>query len=258
MEIEEGRALARREERRRKRRPKLIAAAVAAAVILALGWWQRRLVTVPLAAAWGDFMVEVEKTRDPRLHFTPERPAVAAEVAVSSFAYAAPAPSFGWAEPERAAAPAAPSLEPTPAPPPPPPDAEPPPAPSPPEGATQHRFYGVVYDLATKKPVANIKLLFKPSGGEDGWPAVTNSSGHYQWDLYESQALMTVWVEAPGYRKGLLEDKDPSFRERSRESRDQLIEETTDSDLEPVPLRYAPRARVVPLDLALVPEPKKN
>ena len=115
----------------------------------------------------------------------------------------------------------------------------------------------MVYDLATALPLPNVKIKFELSRSDAKWEATTDGNGHYQVGLYKNAAeTITVMIEAPGYRKGLLEDKDPPYRERSTRSRADLINETTDSDLEPVPLRYKASAQIVELDLALVPQVK--
>ena len=131
-----------------------------------------------------------------------------------------------------------------------------PPAPAPP---TEHRrrFYGVVYNAATLKPVAGAKLIFRVNTSQNGWPATTNELGHYQLDLVKATIETSMVVEIStlaGYRQGQLEDTDPPLRAKPRSVRRRIVEETSDSDLDPVPLRYQLDADIVPLDLVLIPQ----
>jgi hypothetical protein len=83
----------------------------------------------------------------------------------------------------------------------------------------------------------------------------TDQDGHYNIPLAragENDLSVTV-QNPPGYREGVLEDRDPPLRERPSEDRRVVLEETTDRDLEPVPLRCGENAEVVQLDLVLVP-----
>lgn len=272
MEMEEGRALVRREELRRRRRPKLIAAGAAAAVTLAAAWLLRGLILGPLLVAWSEFRIEVEKTRQPS-HWLKDRPPLlgpavsgapsaaasipAGRVAVSSFVYLAasgpadaPAPGPAPApDPETSRATA---FTPTPLA---APDAPSDPAPA--LGPGELRVQGMVYDLATNRPLEGVKVRFQHRNSGATWEALTNPAGRYHVGLYKNASdAIVVMIEAPGYRKGLLEDRDPPYRERSFQARKDVIAETTESDLEAVPLRHRESARIVDLDLVLVPEAK--
>lgn len=268
MEMEEGRALVQKEEQRLKRRPKLVKAGVAVAVLLASAWLLRGRIADSLTGAWRDFAAEVEKTQEPS-HWNkkraPEPLAVAnskPEVAVSSFIYlntSSPTPPYAAEQPDPAPEPppeaaAAPS----------PVVATPLPAfaaaPEPPANPWpgELRVHGMVYDLATKMPVRDVKIQFQQKQSGARWEATTDAGGHYQLDINKNVSdLVTVMIEALGYRKGLLEDRDPPYRERSRQSRADLIAETSDSDLEATPLRYPDSAQIVKLDLVLIPQSKK-
>lgn len=246
---------AEKEALRAKRRRRLVAAAVVAA--LAGGAWLAR---GRLAASWQEFADEVERTRQPG-HWkkAPEPEALAAApspppaVAVSSFVYLNP----GSPPPQEA-------------------PAEPAPAPPPvmltaapfvvaystdveaPESPLQVRVHGTVYDLATALPVPGVKIQFFQQQNNWSLDATTDASGRYQLDLFKSVTEAgTFMIEAPGYRKGLLEDRDPPYRERSARARAELIEETVESDLEPVPLRFRPGERLVALDFVVVPLAKQ-
>lgn len=282
MEMEEGRALARNEELRQRQRPKRIAAGVAAAVLLGSAWLLRGVWTAPLVRVWSEFQAEVEKTRQPD-HWlkgrsvspllapvvlpaaspaappaeTPAR--VPAQVAVSSFIYI------------QSSAPPAPYIPPPHTEPPPPPAPPlallpPPPAPAPPQAVALHppgpgevRVHGTVYDLATRQPVKDANVRFESRRTDARWEAMTNSAGRYDVILFKNHSdAITVMIEAPGYRKGLLEDRDPPYRERSQQAREDLIAETIDSDLEPVPLRHRESEQIVALDLVLVPLAEKR
>lgn len=267
MEMEEGRALVRNEELRRKRRPKRIAAGVGAVALLGSIWLLRGVWTPPLIDSWNRFQAEVEKTRQPS-HWLKGQPALTAAappvtiqpsrtavpIAVSSFVYlnqsgAPPAP-------QATPAPAEPSSE---APPPPPPLGHSPPPPSRQLGPGEMRVQGFVYDLATSRPVGNTTVKFDAPAIHSEWTALTDSAGRYEVYLFKSHDHpVTVMIEAPGYRKGLLEDRDPPFRDRSQQSRKDFIAETVDSDLEAVPLRHRESERIVRLDLVLVPLAEKK
>jgi hypothetical protein len=273
MEMEEGRALVQKEELRLKRRPKLIKAGVAVVVLLAAAWLLRARITDSLAAAWRDFAAEVAKTQEPS-HWNMKRgpePLAAVsskpEVAISSFIYlntSSPSSEYAAAAPDPDPAPAsAPAPEaathipsPVVATPLPQPAAPPNPTANPMPG--ELRVHGMVYDLKTKVPLQNVKIKFQQRQSGSIWETTTDTRGHYQVGIFKNIAdLVTVMIEAPGYRKGLLEDQDPPYRERAPQSRADLIAETTDSDLEAVPLRYPDSAQIVKLDLVLIPLAKE-
>jgi hypothetical protein len=227
-------------ERRARLSARLRKVGIALAALLSLLGWQRRALT----EAWTSFIAEIEQTRNPG----PRAEASGASVApphvdISSFVYLASTPASAPADPALTA-------------PPPIADAVAPPSPKIPADEHSRRFYGVVYDVATLKPVAGAKLVFKMSGAENGWPVTTNALGHYQRDLVKATVEIPMVVEVtpvPGYRKGQLEDTDPPLRQRSHSARRGVLEETTDYDLEPVPLRYQKDAVIVSLDLVLLP-----
>ncbi|MCM2303323.1 MAG: carboxypeptidase-like regulatory domain-containing protein [Elusimicrobia bacterium] len=270
MEMEEGRALVRNEEARLKRRPKIIAAGAAAAVLLTVAWLLRGLVLGPILVAWSDFQIEVEKTRQPD-HWVkkpvypsaaiPLPPSAPAPVAVSSFVYLnAGAPGTTQAAhaapPPPAPAPAAPR-EAQPAILPPPAPAFPAKSKDPPSPGEIY-IQGLVYDLRTNAPVKNVTVRFEQPRGGSRWEALTNEDGRYWVSIFkDSPEDLVVTIEAPGYRKGLLEDKDPPYRDRSPPARASIMAETVDSDLDPVPLRYRDGEQIIDLDLVLVPEVKK-
>lgn len=266
MEMEEGRALVRKEELRRRQRPKRVAAGVAAAALLTVAWLLRGLVIGPLIVAWSDLRIEIEKTRQPS-HWVkprtfPPAPVAAApaHVAVSSFVYLgtnspasvsfSPAPAEAPLDsaPGRASAVVATPL----------PDLTPPPEPALSLGPGELHVRGTVYDLATGRPVPSVRVRFQQAHSDARWETLTNAAGRYQVGVYKNPSdAVVVMIEAPGYRKGLLEDRDPPYRERSPQARADVMAETTESDLEPVPIRYKESAQVVDLDLVLVPLAKK-
>lgn len=262
-EIEEGLALIRNAELRARKRPRLAAAAAAAVLLLGGAWLARRPIAAAAGSVWGEFAAEVERTRQPGHWKKAQDPVPLAaasappEVAVSSFVYlntsaVADAPP----EPAPAATPAGPpsAVVPTPivtvevstaA-------VEAPPWPG------QVRVHGLVYDLATKRPVRDVRVQFIERQKGPVSEATTDAAGRYQADLYKNASdAVAVMIDAPGYRKGLLEDRDPPYRERSPGARADVIAETIESDLDPVPLRYRESAQLVELDLVLVPQEKK-
>lgn len=269
MEMEEGRALVQKEELLLKRRPRLIKAGIVIAILLASAWLLRVRISDSLTAVWRDFAAEVEKTQEPS-HWNMKRaqdPLAASnskpEVTVSSFIYlntSSPAPAYAAAAPDPAPAPPPKLVAPVPSAvvatpltgPPAPPDL---PAN---QWPGELRVHGIVYDLATKVPVHNVKIQFQQKQSGSKWEATTDARGRYLLGINKNVSdLVTVMIEAPGYRKGLLEDQDPPYRERSHQSRADLIAETTDNDLEAVPLRYPDSAQSIKLDLVLIPQAKE-
>lgn len=267
MEMEEGRALVRNEELRLKRRPKRIAAGVSAVVLLGSIWLLRGVWTPPLIDSWNRFQAEVEETRQPS-HWLKDKPALTAAappavtfqpartalpIAVSSFVYL----NQSGASPAHQAPPVPPEPAPGPAPEAPPPPSPPVanlPTPPRPLGPGEMRVQGTVYDLATIRPVGRATVKFEAPSIHAQWEALTDMAGRYEVHLFKSpDDTVTVMIEAPGYRKGLLEDRDPPFRDRSPQARADIIAETIDSDLEAVPLRHRESERIVRLDLVLVP-----
>lgn len=266
-EIEAGLELVRNAELKAKKRPKLAAAGLAAVLFLTVAWLARRPIGGAVASVWGDFAAEVERTRQPGhwkkapepLASAPAAPAAAPEVVVSSFVYLNTSAVADAPPPEPAApadVPAGPpsAVVPTPivtvevstAP------VEAPPWPG------QVRVHGLVYDLATKRPVRDVRVQFIERRKGPVSEATTDAAGRYQADLYKNASdAVAVMIDAPGYRKGLLEDRDPPYSERSSGARADVIAETIDSDLDPVPLRYRESAQLVQLDLVLVPQEKK-
>lgn len=269
-EIEAGRALVQEEELRRERRPRRIAVAAAAVALLATAWLLRGLVVGPLLVAWSDFRMEVEKTRQPS-HWVKGKPvlppaaapspaaAPPAEVVISSFVYLNPgAPASQPADapvPEFASAPAPPK-------PPPVFNTVTPPAAAaslddtPPQPGELH-VKGRVYDLKTLKPLKHVTVRFFHAQTGARWEALTNEDGRYKMVFFGGERFgLTATIEAPGYRKGLLEDSDPPYHERSAQSRADFMSEVSDSDLEPVPLRHRASEQIVQFDLVVVPKAK--
>ena len=120
-------------------------------------------------------------------------------------------------------------------------------------------WYGLVYDLETLRPINKAKVRFNTKGGSMG-EAATDAAGHYRFDLPMNLVSAQVSVSIahpPGYREGLLADQDPPLRERSPDARRLIMTETTDDDLEPVPLRFRETDEVLELDLVLIPLAKK-
>jgi len=249
----------------KRRRKRVVAAAVA---LLAAVWLSRNLIAGAVGTAWKDFAAEVEKTRSPG-HWkgTPSDPVVAPrpapEVGVSSAVYLDPGSGGGF--------PSYPSDAPAPEPAPSgvgatvvatvdltAPAVEPEILPS--GNPDEVRVHGKVYDLATGLPVSGAMVRFMLINTESRGQTATDTAGRYQMGVSRTQNLSdltVVTIEATGYRKGVLEDRDPPYRERSSRARADLIAETVESDLEPVPVRYPPSAGIVRLDLVLVPLAKK-
>ncbi len=257
-EVAKGHEDARQEALRLKDRPRRIfvrvVGAATTAATLTLAWNSREALALRLQTAWADFNVEVQRVQDPLSHTKPptsKEPSLLSAVAAS---LSNPASPVSPAKPENPAPVAvpAPVLPPAET-----PDATPPPPPPPPTQDMDCMLYGVVYNIATKKPVARARIFFRTADSAT-LEAVTNETGQYYLLFRKNPGfLTTAMIEAPGYRKGLLEDHDPPLREQSLEARAALIAETVDSDLSPVPVRYPPNAHILELDLVLVPEQNK-
>jgi len=267
MELEEGLALVRQEELRRLRRPKLIKAGLAFAALLAAAWCLRGVIREPLNAKWAEFQEEVEKTREPShwLKDAQPLPVLSQDTPRSdpqphAFQTIPPAARFTLdarvedAPPKSASIasiePVAPTTSsvtfavavaaPTPKPP----------------AESDRSWYGVVYDLMTLQPLPAVRIMFKMDGQTVNY-TMTDLQGHYNIalnrDNYGNRTLSVTVDNPPGYRAGVLEDRVPPLRDRSSADRKAILEETTDNDLEPVPLRYSGNADIVELDLVLVP-----
>jgi hypothetical protein len=256
MELEEGRALARKEELRLERRPKLIKAGIAAVILLCALWYNRRHVTEPLDKKWSEFEVEVEKTREPAHWLKDKQPIqqVVIRGAPAPFSpyMSEPYLASGAPQPSRPPdfKPAIPPREPSPA--------VAAPVPATPDMPTLRSWYGVVYDLITLQPLPSARIIIKEND-RTVTTTTTDLEGHYHLVMYRgpSNGQMSVTVEnPPGYREGVLEDRDPPLRERSPVDRKAVFDETTDNDLEPVPMRCPDSAQNVQLDLVLLPAVK--
>lgn len=272
MEMEEGRALVREHERRLKRRPKLIAAGFAIVLLLCLVWFARARIADACATAWRDFAAEIEKTRDPSRYAAAQPSSLAIsgssagpaklpdEPAISSFVYLGGAgsqtmamtvsePVIAGGTPESRAQTAvapAPALTATAAPVPPHP------------GGQTRRFYGVIYDIDSLKPIGGAKIRFAPKSSDHGWTAISDDQGRYQIDFSNGvDSGLFVSAEVPGYSPGLLEDKDPPLLERTREARLAIMSELTEGDLDPIPLRFRESADLVEFNLIVVPKAVK-
>ena len=136
------------------------------------------------------------------------------------------------------------------------PDPEARPAPIPPAaGANMRRFYGVVYDLSTKKPLAGAKVFFdvgQPGGVAEQAPCLTDLNGHYTCDLSDDAAPVSVYVLTEGY-KGQFEDLVPPLHARSVSERRAVLAQRDDY-LEPARVLFSTSQEIVPLDLVVVPK----
>lgn len=233
----------REDNTRRRRLPfKILAAAALAAGAGRLIWTHREAIGSTANSASGRLSRWADEQRDPKTYGskTTEAPAAAG-------AAQAPDPQEIRTVPNASAAPAA--------------DAGPAATPAPvPDAPAEHlrTWYGVVYDLHTLHPIRSANILFYKDGLAVN-STITDQEGHYSIALARDgeDELSVTLQRPPGYREGLLEDRDPPLRERPPEDRMMILEETSDSDLEPVPLRCSPNAEVVQLDLVLVPVMKR-
>jgi hypothetical protein len=120
--------------------------------------------------------------------------------------------------------------------------------------ANQRRFYGVVFDLATKKPVSG--ALISLSVGEQRSVVNTQScqaslNGHYLCDVSSHFDGLWVQVSSQGYT-GQFEDFYPSLLKKSDEQRRTVLAQR-DGYLEPARVTFVASQELVRLDLAAVP-----
>lgn len=115
-------------------------------------------------------------------------------------------------------------------------------------------WYGVVYDLVTLRPITGAKLIFK-AGNQEINVATTDGAGHYhvRLEMSHSHWLSVSIAPRQGYLNGLLEDRDPPLRDLPLETRRVIMDDADSSEVGPVPLRFPKGARVVELNLVLVP-----
>ena len=136
------------------------------------------------------------------------------------------------------------------------PDPEARPAPVPPAPSeSRRRFYGVVFDLATKKPVPGAQVIL--AGNAEGnsvslTPCETDLNGHFACDIWDSIPAVWVQVSSTGYG-GQFEDFYPTLRKRSADERRAVLAQK-DGYLEPVRLVFTVGQELIPLDLAVVPQ----
>ncbi len=92
--------------------------------------------------------------------------------------------------------------------------------------------------------------------------ARTDAEGHYSVDFPTGgmENGMVVWVVARGFREGQIADPPKaSYLDRSDEDRRAAAAEMSEMDMDPIPIygRYESDAKLLPLDLALIPERAK-
>jgi hypothetical protein len=111
------------------------------------------------------------------------------------------------------------------------------------------RYYGVVYDLATKKPLRHLELA-----ASNRVIVRTDGLGRYTLDFSLSrQAGLTITGTAAGYRPGLVAERDPVMFRMSMAQRHDIAN-TIDLAFDPVEMPNDCDGRLVRFDLAAVPE----
>lgn len=131
-------------------------------------------------------------------------------------------------------------------------DAENPPIPAEPNERTC-RYYGVVYDLATVKPLRRFTLEFRGAG--QAGPMATSGKGFYVYDapvMRGPPGDTTVDAAGAGYRPGLLPERDPPMRLMTAKQR-RAVADVADLAFDPVPLPDDCDEGLVRFDLAAVP-----
>jgi hypothetical protein len=138
------------------------------------------------------------------------------------------------------------------------------PAPVPQAPAEGRRiFYGVVYDVATKKPAAGLTLNFSSvqEMSSPGMPTVTmpevkeastDNAGHYLVEMPSEADQIAVVVKSDG-NGGRLEDYDPPLREIPEQKRRYLVSQRDDYR-DPLRPLFSPSQDVVPFNIVLIPD----
>jgi hypothetical protein len=229
----------RERETEKKRRPFYIA--VGSLIAIAAGWlvWSGAA-----GAAFSSVGRWADAQRDPKtyglhqaeLPSIPEPAKIQTPIAASEIPKPVPAPEPPRPQVEQASA-AVPALEPE----------------KPPAG--MRAWYGVVYDLVTLRPLAGAKLAFS-AGNQEIAVAMTDAAGHYHVKLDMAHSLwlsVSIASAHQGYLRGLIEDRDPPILELPLETRRVIMDDTKMNDVGPVPLRIPAGARVIELNLVVVP-----
>lgn len=126
-----------------------------------------------------------------------------------------------------------------------------PPIPDEPDETTC-RYYGAVYDLATKKPLRHLSLVVSESGFQTTY--TTDGLGHYTFDSRTANmGPLTITASAAGYRPGLVPERDPPMRGFSA-TRRRAIADTIDLAFDPADMDDGCDDGLVRFDLVAVPE----
>jgi hypothetical protein len=114
------------------------------------------------------------------------------------------------------------------------------------------RYYGIVYDLATRKPLRRLALDFQNAPTADR--VFTDALGRYTIDVPVMALPLSPMVtgNAPNYRPGLTPERDPPMRLMSEKVR-RGIADVIDLSFDPSPLPTDCDDGIVRYDLAAVP-----
>ncbi len=113
------------------------------------------------------------------------------------------------------------------------------------------RVSGMVYDLATLRPVQGADITFLRDEKEPQ-TATTDDAGAYEIDLPKGDGW-TVSMEARDRRPGQILDIDPPYRERDADERHAAFDQISDGDLSPAQVAWKRSSSKVRLDLIAVP-----
>jgi hypothetical protein len=133
-------------------------------------------------------------------------------------------------------------------------DAADPPIPDEPNERTC-RYYGIVYDLASKKPIRRLPLVVGNAGSVLPQGILTDGYGRYLFDapVASLDDGMTVTATVPDHRPGLVPERDPPMRLMSAKTR-RGIADVSDLAFDPTELPSDCDEGLIRFDLVAVPQ----
>ncbi len=117
------------------------------------------------------------------------------------------------------------------------------------------RFYGIAYDLATRRPIRALPLALVQQDSQAERHLTTDCLGRYSIDIpiSDSGATLLSAPDIPGYKPGLAAEEDPPLFDLSASDRHHVADRMGEG-FEPLPLSYDCSQQLVRLDLVAVPK----